>query len=98
MPFAHARSMIANASPSGMPWPKNAGAEPMPPKFPQPRLTRPNVTACSGAGKAGTSADLAPPSSLRLRQVHLRQVVPDVPQLGIERVVNQAAHHLDRRS
>ena len=36
MPFAQARSMIANASSSAMPCPKNAGDEPMPPKFPQP--------------------------------------------------------------
>ena len=32
--------MIANASLSLSPWPKNAGADPTPPKFPQPRMTR----------------------------------------------------------
>ena len=32
--------MIWNASSSFSPWPKNSGAEPMPPKFPQPRMMR----------------------------------------------------------
>src|SRR5690349_19576519 len=31
-------------------------------------------------------------------QVHLRQLVPDVPELREERVVDQPAHHLDRRA
>src|SRR5581483_883070 len=99
MPAPYARSMIANASSCGMPWPKNAGAEPMPPKFPQPRLTPvKTLTERSGAGKAGTSASSDSPASLRLRQVHVRQLVPHVPELGVERVVNQAAHDLDRRA
>ncbi len=32
--------MIANASSSLSPWPKNSGAEPMPPKLPQPSAMR----------------------------------------------------------
>src|SRR5207249_3747935 len=40
MPSSQALSMIWNASSSFSPWPKNSGAEPMPPKFPQPRMMR----------------------------------------------------------
>ena len=36
--------MIARASSSVVPWPKNAGAEPMPPKLPQPSESRGQVT------------------------------------------------------
>ena len=32
--------MIANASSSLSPWPKKAGDEPIPPKFPQPSAMR----------------------------------------------------------
>ena len=38
---SQARSMIANASSSAIPCPKNSGAEPMPPKLPQPSATPP---------------------------------------------------------
>ena len=38
MPASQAASMIANACSSVSPSPKNAGAEPMPPKLPQPRM------------------------------------------------------------
>src|SRR5207237_8532347 len=37
---SHAASMIANASASDSPWPKKAGAEPIPPKLPQPSTIR----------------------------------------------------------
>ena len=37
--------MTANACASSRPWPKNSGAEPMPPKFPQPSAIRGAVTS-----------------------------------------------------
>lgn len=40
MPASHAASISANACSLVSPLPKNAGAEPTPPKFPQPRTTR----------------------------------------------------------
>src|SRR5205823_407580 len=40
MPSSHARSMIAAASSSLSPPPKNSGADPIPPKLPQPRMIR----------------------------------------------------------
>jgi hypothetical protein len=40
IPASQAASMIANASSRLSPPPKNSGAEPMPPKFPQPRTIR----------------------------------------------------------
>ena len=40
IPSSQAASMIRGASSRGMPWPKSAGAEPTPPKFPQPRMIR----------------------------------------------------------
>jgi hypothetical protein len=40
MPASHAASRIANASSCDSPCPKRSGAEPMPPKLPQPRMTR----------------------------------------------------------
>src|SRR5579862_9002986 len=89
--------MIANASSFGMPCPKNSGAEPMPPKFPQPSAIPEKLTELRfGAGKASTSAPRESPSSLRLRQVHPRQLVAHVPELREEGVVDQAPHHLDR--
>src|SRR3954452_4443450 len=39
-PSSHAASMRANAPSSSMPWPKNSGAEPTPPKLPQPSMIR----------------------------------------------------------
>ncbi len=42
IPSDQAASMIAKASSSLSPWPKKAGAEPIPPKFPQPRMRRPS--------------------------------------------------------
>ena len=40
MPASHAASMSSKACSGVSPWPKNAGAEPIPPKLPQPRMTR----------------------------------------------------------
>ena len=40
MPSSQAASMIRKASSCGIPCPKNAGAEPTPPKLPQPRMIR----------------------------------------------------------
>src|SRR4051794_24942618 len=81
MPFSHARSMIANASSWEMPRPKNSGAEPTPPKFPHPSSGLPKLTVA--------------PSCSSFGQVHPGQLVPDVPELGVERVVDQATHDLD---
>src|SRR5437016_4362277 len=39
-PAAYAASSSSNACSRFSPWPKNAGAEPMPPKFPHPTITR----------------------------------------------------------
>src|SRR5690242_5046960 len=47
MPAAQAASITANASPSVSPWPKKSGAEPTPPKFPQPSAIR--ATASPGS-------------------------------------------------
>ena len=40
IPSSQAASISAIASCSFWPWPKNAGAEPTPPKFPQPSAIR----------------------------------------------------------
>ena len=40
IPIAHAASISSIACSSVRPWPKNAGAEPMPPKLPQPSAIR----------------------------------------------------------
>ena len=40
IPASAAASISANASSIVSPWPKSSGAEPIPPKFPQPRLMR----------------------------------------------------------
>ena len=44
IPSDQAASMMRNASSSSSPWPKNSGAEPMPPKLPQPRMMRETST------------------------------------------------------
>jgi len=40
MPRSQAASMSAKAVSGDRPWPKNAGADPTPPKLPQPRAIR----------------------------------------------------------
>ena len=40
IPASQAASISSSACSSVSPWPKNAGAEPMPPKLPQPRMMR----------------------------------------------------------
>src|SRR5580704_18260210 len=52
MPAAQAASISSSAWSSVSPWPKNAGAEPTPPKFPQPSAIRATV-----------SPGIAPPAS-----------------------------------
>jgi hypothetical protein len=47
MPASKAASISANASSSVSPWPKKSGAEPIPPKFPQPSAIR--ATASPGS-------------------------------------------------
>ena len=47
MPAWKAASISANASSSVSPWPKKSGAEPIPPKFPQPSAIR--ATASPGS-------------------------------------------------
>ena len=42
--------MIAAASSSDSPWPKNAGDEPIPPKLPQPRMMRETRTPVLPSG------------------------------------------------
>ena len=44
IPAAQAASISANASSSVSPRPKNSGAEPTPPKFPQPSAMRETVS------------------------------------------------------
>jgi hypothetical protein len=44
IPASQAASRSACASPSVSPEPKNAGAEPIPPKLPQPRMIRDTAT------------------------------------------------------
>src|SRR3954453_9769772 len=99
MPFSHALSMIANASSCSMPCPKNSGAEPTPPKLPQPSSGVPKLIPAPAPAKPAPAL----PARLRqaygsFREVHPGQLVPHVPELGIERVVDQAAHYLDGRS
>src|SRR3954452_17650879 len=97
--------MIAYASSCGIPWPKNSGAEPTPPKLPHPSaipsklIGEPSVALWDFAS---VPAKPAPALSVSLRQaygsfgqVHPRQLVAHVPQLGVERVMDQPSHHLD---
>ena len=44
IPSSQAASMSRNASSFDVPWPKNAGDEPIPPKLPQPRMMRETAT------------------------------------------------------
>ena len=50
------------------------------------------------ADAAEVAAPERDPAAASLGQVQRGEVVPHVPQLGVERVVDQPAHHLDRRS
>src|SRR5262249_6728954 len=56
IPSSHAASMIRNASSCAMPWPKNAGEEPTPPKFPQPRTIRVTETPLRPSSLVSTYA------------------------------------------
>ena len=58
IPSSHARSMIRNASSSEIPCPKNSGAEPTPPKFPQPRMTRETAIPLRPSSRVSTKAIL----------------------------------------
>ena len=53
-PSSHASSSSRNASSRVVPWPKNAGAEPMPPKLPQPRITRETATPLRPSARSST--------------------------------------------
>src|SRR4051794_27209109 len=82
-PAAHAASMIARASSSFWPLPKNAGADPMPPKLPHPSARRGQLIAGGG-------------SLLRLRQG--RELVAELPQVPEVPQMDQPPEHLDRRA
>src|SRR3954464_13868804 len=71
MPPAHAASMISRASSSVFPLPKNAGADPMPPKLPQPSERR--VTRASGIPTGSRRRRL----NWSTAQVRLSQIVVD---------------------
>src|SRR3989440_5253767 len=51
--------MIANASSRDSPWPKNAGAEPIPPKLPQPRTSRETSMPVPPSARRSTRGRLA---------------------------------------
>ena len=55
MPSSHAASMSANAPFSALPWPKNSGAEPTPPKLPQPSTIRGTSSPVSPSGRRSTA-------------------------------------------
>ena len=50
--------MIRGASSRGIPWPKNAGEEPTPPKLPQPRTIRVTETPLRPSSRVSTRAIL----------------------------------------
>src|SRR3990170_681812 len=50
--------MIRKASSFGIPWPKKAGADPTPPKFPQPRITCETETPLRPSSRCSTRAIL----------------------------------------
>jgi hypothetical protein len=55
IPSSHAASINANASSSDWPRPKNAGAEPTPPKLPQPSMIRGTCMPEAPSGRRGIS-------------------------------------------
>ena len=54
MPAAQAASISANASSRLSPWPKSSGAEPIPPKLPQPRAILETSSPVSPSGRRST--------------------------------------------
>src|SRR4051812_44915267 len=56
IPSSHAASMSANAPSSLVPWPKNSGAEPTPPKLPQPSMIRGTSRPERPSGRVSISA------------------------------------------
>src|SRR5215471_15396317 len=58
MPNSHAASISRSAWSSLSPWPKNSGAEPTPPKLPQPSATRETVMAERPSGRLVVSISL----------------------------------------
>src|SRR3954452_21005526 len=82
MPESQAASMIARASSSVEPLPKKAGAEPIPPKLPQPSARRGQLIAGG--------------SLLRLGQ--RGEPIPQLPQVLEVPQVHQPPEHLDRRA
>ena len=46
--------MIRNATSFAIPWPKNAGEEPTPPKLPQPSTTRVTATPLRPSSRVST--------------------------------------------
>src|SRR5215831_4947681 len=58
MPDAQAASISSNAWSSVSPWPKNSGAEPIPPKLPQPSPIRATVSPGMPPPTSATSGPL----------------------------------------
>ena len=58
MPSSQAASISSNAWSSLSPWPKNSGAEPTPPKLPQPSAIRGIVRAERPSGRSAGSVSL----------------------------------------
>src|SRR6478672_7673745 len=54
MPAAHAASIKANASSRLSPWPKSSGADPIPPKFPQPSTILDTSSPVAPSGRRST--------------------------------------------
>jgi hypothetical protein len=58
MPNSQAASISSSAWSWFSPWPKNSGAEPTPPKLPQPSAIRETVRADRPGGRLVSSASL----------------------------------------
>ena len=58
MPNSQAASISSSAWSSLSPWPKNSGAEPIPPKLPQPSAIRETVRAERPSGRLVSSVSL----------------------------------------
>ena len=80
MPRSHASSSSRNASSRLVPWPKNAGAEPMPPKLPQPSTIRVTATPLRPSARCSTRAIVGQPG--RRSRRHTSRVPPSVTRLS----------------
>src|SRR5262245_28943150 len=71
MPADQARSISSNACASVSPIPKKAGAEPTPPKLPQPRIRRETSSEPMRVGSTGTSMQRGAASARSLGSRHM---------------------------